>query len=266
MTATGRAVRWLTVFLDFPAEQFAAGVAFWRAVTGYGLSAPRGDSDEFATLLPPSGDAYLRVQRLGSGPGRCHLDLHLDATVASLDEAAAQAVELGAREVYREPGELVTLDSPGGFTFCLVNWDNEAVVPAWPAAGAQGTCRVHTLCLDIPPAAVSAETGFWAELTGWEPRQVTVPGFTALRGPAGMPIRLLLQRLDSAAPGQRVAGHVDLEFGEQDRAQVVSRHVALGARAGGTFRYWTVLTDPAGRPYCVVGPSSATPSIRRTSG
>ncbi len=27
-------VRWLTVFLDFPAASFGAGVAFWREVTG----------------------------------------------------------------------------------------------------------------------------------------------------------------------------------------------------------------------------------------
>lgn len=258
MTPAGMPIHWLTVFLDFPADSFDAGVAFWRAVTGYGLSAPRGAHDEFATLLPPAGDAYLRVQRLGSGPGRCHLDLHVDTAAASLEEVAERAVELGARVRYTEPGELVTADSPGGFTFCLVNWDGEAVVPPRPAAGGDGeaNCRVHTLCLDIPPAAFSAESAFWTALTGWEPRPVSVPGFAALRGPAGLPVRLLLQRLDSATAGQRVAGHVDLEFGEQDRARVIERHVALGAREGGTFRFWTVLTDPAGRPYCVVDPSS----------
>jgi hypothetical protein len=30
------------------------------------------------------------------------------------------------------------------------------------------------------------------------------------------------------------------------------RHVALGARVADTQRYWTVLTDPAGRDYCLV--------------
>jgi len=54
-------VRWLTVFLDFPADDFDAGVAFWREVTGCGLSPLRGAEGEFATLLPASGDAYLRV-------------------------------------------------------------------------------------------------------------------------------------------------------------------------------------------------------------
>ena len=90
------AMRWLTAFLDFPADSFDAGVAFWRSVTGYGLSPSRGEDGQFATLLPPSGDAYLRVQRVVSGAGGCHLDLHIDVTVTSLDSAAARAVELGA--------------------------------------------------------------------------------------------------------------------------------------------------------------------------
>jgi hypothetical protein len=65
---TGVPVRWLTVFLDFPAGSFGAGVAFWREVTGSGLSPFRGAAGEFATLLPADGDAYLRVQRIADGP------------------------------------------------------------------------------------------------------------------------------------------------------------------------------------------------------
>ncbi len=247
------AIRWLTVFLDFPRDSFDAGVAFWRAVTGYGLSAPRGVNGEFATLLPPSGDAYLRVQRLASGTGGCHLDLHVDTAAAPLDSVAERAAALGARVRQRDPGRLIIADSPGGFTFCLVTWRGESVTP--PVAGDPGggaLPRVDTLCLDAPPGEFAAECAFWAALTGWEPRPVAVPGFTALRRPRGMPVRLLLQRLDAAAPGQRVRGHVDLDDGGQDLADVVARHARLGARAGGTFPHWTVLTDPAGREYCVV--------------
>ena len=47
--------RWLTLFLDFPASSFDAGVAFWREVTGSALSPFRGAAGEFATLLPPDG-------------------------------------------------------------------------------------------------------------------------------------------------------------------------------------------------------------------
>ena len=66
------------MFFVFPAASFDAGTAFWRQVTGYGLSPFRGPDGEFATLLPPAGDAYLRVQRILDGPGGCHLDLHVD--------------------------------------------------------------------------------------------------------------------------------------------------------------------------------------------
>src|SRR5207302_8406403 len=76
-------VRWLTVFLDFPADSFGAGVAFWREVTGSGLSPLRGAAGEFATLLPADGDAYPRVQRVAGGSGGPQLDLHVDPALAS---------------------------------------------------------------------------------------------------------------------------------------------------------------------------------------
>ena len=240
-------VRWLTIFLDFPADAFDASVAFWRQVTGSGLSAPRGAAGEFATLLPPSGDAYLRVQRVLDGPGGCHLDLHVDTSLESLEGAAGRATALGARVLHAEAG-LIIANSPGGFTFCLVRWDGESVVPG-PLAADSGVSRADTLCLDVPPAQYERECSFWSALTGWDQRAAPVPGFAYLRGPTGMPARLLLQRLDGAAPGQRVRGHVD--FGCTDE-QALSLHVGLGARVAGAHPYWTVLADPAGREYCLV--------------
>src|SRR5690242_21756260 len=99
-------LRWLTIFLDFPAGSFDAGTAFWQAVTGSGLSPARGADGEFATLLPPAGDAYLRVQRLRDGAGGCHLDLHVDTATGSLDAAAARAEAAGeiGRASCREEG------------------------------------------------------------------------------------------------------------------------------------------------------------------
>src|SRR4051812_7423425 len=105
-------IRWTTAFLDLPPPAFDAGAAFWCATTGSTLSPARGSRGEFATLLPPDGDAYLRVQRLDDGPARVHLDLHVD----DVDASAAQALALGATEV-AQPGHVV-LASPGGFPFC----------------------------------------------------------------------------------------------------------------------------------------------------
>jgi len=198
--------RWLTVFLDFPADAFDPGVAFWQAVTGSGLSARRGPSGDFATLLPPDGDAYLRVQRLVAGDGGCHLDLHVDTAAEPLAAAAERARSLGARLLHSEDG-LIVAASPAGFPFCLVSWDGEQVVPA------------------------------------------PFPAYAFLRMPPQLPIRIILQRLEHAAPGQQARAHVD--FGAPDPAAVTA-HVALGARVITTQEHWTVLADPANREYCLV--------------
>jgi len=240
---------WLTVFLDFPADQFDRGVGFWRQVTGYELSPSRGADGEFATLLPPSGDAYLRVQRVADGAGGCHLDLHVDTAAESLRAAEERARSAGAR-VTRQGDGLVVAQSPGGFIFCLVTWHGERAVPSPVAGEGGGVSRLDTLCLDIPPDGFDRELAFWAALTGQRARPAPVPGYAYLDGPAGWPVLLLLQRREQAVPGDPVRGHVD--FGCTD-PRALGRHVALGARVTATEQYWTVLTDPAGREYCLVG-------------
>jgi hypothetical protein len=243
-------IRWLTVFLDFPAGEFEAGVAFWREVTGYGLSPARGASDEFATLLPPSGDAYLRVQRLDYGAGRCHLDLHVDAGAESLAAATDRAVSAGASLQSWEPG-LAVVESPGGLPFCLTQWDGERTVPP-PLAGASGgATRVDTLCVDVPAPAFEREYVFWEFLTGWAARPLPYPEYMALRQPAGADLaaRMIVQRLGDADPGTRARAHVDFACTDPD---ALARHVALGARIVRTLEHWTVLADPVGREYCLV--------------
>jgi Glyoxalase-like domain len=239
--------RWLTVFLDFPADSFGSGVGFWRAVTGSGLSAYRGTAGEFATLLPPDGDAYLRVQRLAAGDGGCHLDLHVDIAREPLADAAERARVLGARLLQRAAG-LIVAESPGGFAFCLVTWDGEHVVPSpLPADGRAS--RVDTLCIDVPPAEFERECAFWAALTGWDAEPAPLPGYAFLRMAAELPIRIILQRIEHATVGQRARAHID--FGSADPA-VVTAHVALGAHVTTKGEHWTVLADPAGREYCLV--------------
>lgn len=215
-------LRWMTAFVDLPADEFDPAVSFWQAVTGYGLSAYRGDREEFATLVPPRGDAYLRVQQLESGRPGVHLDLH----------APGQAFEVRR--------------SPGGLAYCLVA-GAESARPA-PATWVDGTrSQVDQVCLDIPSGLWEDECAFWAEVTGWELLQGSRPEFRRLRRPAGQPLHVLLQRLDG--PDGQVRAHLDLAA--DDREAEVRRHEQLGATVGAVHEGWTVMRPPAGPVYCV---------------
>ncbi|MGL5910814.1 MAG: VOC family protein, partial [Phycicoccus sp.] len=82
-----------------------------------------------------------------------------------------------------------------------------------------------------------------------------------LERPRRIPFRLLLQRLDDA--GGTVRAHVDLAC--TDRVASTVRHLALGARVLREREFWTVLSDPAGRVYCLtdrdpVNPPGTAPS------
>jgi hypothetical protein len=70
--------RWITAFFDLPEATYEAGADFWSAVTGYPRSPQRGEHDQFATLVPSGGQDYLRLQRVGDGGPRVHLDLSVD--------------------------------------------------------------------------------------------------------------------------------------------------------------------------------------------
>jgi hypothetical protein len=241
-------IRWLTVFLDLPAAGFEPAEQFWLEVTASRRSARRGPDGEFCTVLPAHGDAYLRLQRVREGAGGRHLDLHIDLEAEALADVAIRASALGARVRHIEEG-LTVLDSPGGFTFCLVRWDGESTVPDPIQLDVGGPNRVDQLCLDIPPDRFEAECSFWSSLTGWTLRPGVLPEFAYLERAAGMPIRLLLQRRAEAEPGDRVSAHVDLECA--DVPALTERHVAAGARVLGRFAHWTAMIDPADQPYCL---------------
>ena len=102
------------------------------------------------------------------------------------------------------------------------------------------------MCVDLPPSAFDAELVFWEQLTGWSRTATDSPEFERLDGD-GMPLRMLLQRLDDEEPARF---HLDLS--SDDRAVETDRHAALGATVETrTDRGFTVLVDPGGRRYCV---------------
>jgi predicted enzyme related to lactoylglutathione lyase len=231
---------WVTGFVDLAPEPYDAGLAFWRDVTGWEVSSRRGDEDEFVSLVPPSGGDHLRVQRLAAGPSRVHLDLHVDDVRSAADRATA----LGA-EVVAAPGHIV-LRSPGGFTFCFVSHRSAApaLASTWPGGHRS---LVDQVCLDIPDRSFAGEVEFWLAVTGRELVDSIRPEFARLRRPADQGLELLVQRLEE--PGGPVRGHLDI--GCSDRAAETERHLALGAGHVTTYDAWTVLTDPAGSPYCI---------------
>ncbi|MGI5131795.1 VOC family protein [Pseudonocardia sp. CA-107938] len=235
---------WTTLFIDFEPDAHQRGLAFWRDVTGYAVSATRGADDEFVTLQPPEGDGHLRVQRLGSGETRLHVDVH----VADVDAAVPVAEELGAKLVERPAGmPYAVLTSPGGLTFCLVpSAELRRAEPVrWPGGHAS---IVDQLCLDIPPRLYDAEVTFWNRLTGWTLTRPTPSNeFGRLRRPPEQPVRFLLQRLEDDQDA--VTAHLDLAT--TDRAAEVARHERLGARVVQRTDRWTVLADPTGWFYCV---------------
>lgn len=237
---------WLSAFLDFRDDAFRTGVEFWSAVTGFAVSPLRGGRLEFATLVPPQGDDYLRVQRLDVGPSRIHLDVHVPDPSA----AAARAVALGAKELDRRGPEgsgYVVLSSPGGLVFCFVR--HPGAVRPLPAVWPDGhRSMVYQVCLDLPAAAYDAELGFWQATLEAMPEVLTRrQEFSWLRTARQQALDVLVQRLDRLAGP--VSAHLDL--GTNDRAAEVARHVELGADALVVEEFWTVMRCPAGLTYCV---------------
>jgi hypothetical protein len=241
----------VTAFLDFAPSSYGDGVAFWRAVTGYELSPARGEHGEFATLVPPDGEPFLRLQRLAGGPDGLHLDLH----VADPRQAAEDAVRHGARQV-ADLGHQV-MASPGGFVFCLVG-DSEATRPVAETRHDGGhTSLLDQVCIDIPAASWDTESAFWASVTARDLRDSPSHAeFRRLLRPQDQHLELLLQRLDDETGDARA--HFD--WSTSDRAAEVARHEQLGARTVAERGHWTVLADPLGREYCITDRRRSTPT------
>ncbi|MFE2044087.1 VOC family protein [Streptomyces sp. NPDC059477] len=235
-------VRWTHAFIDRPADRFDTACAFWTAVTDTHLSEPRGDRGEFTTLLPGAeggADACVKVQGIASGPGGAHLDFAVD-DVAGF---TAHALRLGARIAAAHDGWTV-LRSPAGRHFCAVPWHGESARP--PVV--RGS-RLDQVCLDVPPSSYDTEVTFWtALLPGWASAASPLPEFHVIVPPPGLPIRVLLQRLDTDRPA---TAHLDLSC--TDIEATATAHERLGATRVSRQRYWTVMRDPAGGLYCLTG-------------
>ncbi|MFJ4620491.1 VOC family protein [Streptomyces sp. NPDC088812] len=245
-------VPWAYAFVDRPADHFEPACAFWTAVTATRLSEPRGERGEFVTLLPEGADGCVKAQRVAGGGGGAHLDL----CVEDVPGFVGAALALGAETVAPHDGWAV-LRSPAGQLFCAVPWHGESVRP--PVVSGS---RLDQVCLDVPPSAYAGEVAFWtALLPDWTSRPGSLPEFHSVAPPAGLPVRLLLQRLDDERP---LSAHLDLACGP-DIDAVRARHERLGAVLVAAHSHWTVMRDPAGGLYCLTGRDPETGGLPRAA-
>ncbi|MGW0872372.1 VOC family protein [Streptomyces sp. NPDC002740] len=240
-----RPVRWAYAFVDRPAGGFARACDFWTTATDTSLSEPRGGEGEFVTLLAKGADACVKVQAVAEGDGGAHLDLAVEDVPAFV----AAALELGAETAAAHDGWAV-LRSPAGQLFCAVPWQGESVRPPVVAGS-----RLDQVCMDVPPSAYETEVGFWsALLPDWSARPGSRPEFHVVEPPPGLPVRVLLQRLDADGA---VRAHLDLACGP-DVDAVRARHEGLGAVLVARHPHWTVMRDPSGGLYCLTGRDAET--------
>ncbi|WP_370616924.1 VOC family protein [Mumia qirimensis] len=238
--------RWITAFLDQPAATATGSLQLWQAITGTQASPTRGEHDEFRTLLPASGDAYLRFQVVPDGLPRVHLDLHVDDLAAGRDAAVAAGATVVA-----EPGTHVVLASPGGMPFCVVPDEGEREVPPAPTWPGGHRSVLDQVCLDIPADLYDDECAFWAEVTGWPLDASGREEFVRLVRPSSLPLGILLQRLDTVPPHADVTAHLDLAAGWEGADAEVVRLRALDAAERWRSDWWITLSDPYGRLFCV---------------
>ncbi|MFD4903185.1 VOC family protein [Streptomyces sp. NPDC058411] len=233
-------IRWTYAFLDRPAATAARATAFWAAVTGTRASEPWGEHGEFTSLLAEGADTCLVTQAVGGAGGA-----HPDFAVEDLAAATGRATALGAVVQDRRP-ELTVLRSPGGQPFCLVPWRGQRSVPPVVTGPGGVRSRADQLSLDVAPDAFDAEVGFWAELTGWDAFPGEHAEFHILRPALGLPVHLIVQRLDVPRPA---SAHLDLACPDLEAGR--RWHEAHGAVFVGRGAAWLVMRDPSGGVYCL---------------
>lgn len=230
-------IRWIWAFIDRPLDRFDEAAAFWVAITGSALSPRRGEQHEFGTLIPASGDPYLKLQGVHDDGG-----VHLDFDVDDVPAAVATCTELGAM-VVREHSDYTVLRSPAGQQFCITPWHGESRRPPVRAVPAG---LVDQVCLDIGPSRFEAEAAFWTAVTGWKPSGDAGAEFQRLPSPGSLPLHFLLQRLHEDRPA---SAHLDLACTDVPAARV--EHEAAGAQVVDVRPEWTVMRDPSGGLYCL---------------
>lgn len=233
-------IRWTYAFLDRPAATVDRATAFWASVTDTRASEPWGDEGEFTSLVAEGADTCLVTQAVG-GPGGAHPGL----AVEDMTAFTGRATELGAVVRARLP-ELTVLRSPTYQPFCLVPWRGQRSVPPVVTGPGGVRSRADQISLDVSPDAFDAEVGFWVELTGWDASPGEHAEFHVLRPALGLPVHLIVQRLDAPRPA---SAHLDVACPDLEAGR--TWHEAHGAEFVGRGDAWLVMRDPSGGVYCL---------------
>ena len=118
--------------------------------------------------------------------------------------------------------------------------------------GPESTLRIREVVVDC--ADHDVVVAFWSTALGWKSRRVNRQ-YVTLAPPAGSPGPAILFQL--VPEPKTVKNRVHLDFAADSMAGEVARLVGLGAtviaeRRLGSLR-WTVMADPEGNEFCVLG-------------
>jgi hypothetical protein len=118
------------VIIDFDAESFDAGAAFWSAALGRERVARSERYESLRGRIGGEGGLYVGLQRGMDDPQKLHLDVETDDVEAEVSRLEG----LGARVKARIRNHVV-MRAPGGHTFCVVpasRGDFHAHARSWP--------------------------------------------------------------------------------------------------------------------------------------
>lgn len=228
--------------------RFWAGVLDWQLLE---------DADGGVALLPQDDVVGFRLRFRPTTEEKVEQNqMHFDLTstsVADQQQTVAKALILGARHI--DIGQLpeerhVVLADPEGNEFCVIEPDNDFLA---------GCGFLGAVACD----GSQAVGYFWSEALGW-PLVWDEDQETAIRSPHGGPKITWGGELPSART-RKYRLHLDLApaAGTVHQAEV-DRLVALGATLadiGQRDAGWTVMRDPDGHEFCVLGsPETAGPT------
>ncbi|GGU01812.1 VOC family protein [Actinomadura citrea] len=238
------------VQVNFKARDDSALGRFWAEVLGWGMSS----EGPGVTNLEPEGFVWpdptavcvdlVTVPDPETVKDRVHLDL-ATTSAAHHAELVARLKDLGATPADVGQGDVpwTVLADPEGNVFCVLE----------PRERYRDTGPIAAVVVDCADPRAMAR--FWDEALDWTLHEVT-DDHAVLRSAEGVgPYLELLREPGARTWWNRV--HLDLlPFPVDDKEAEVARLRALGATdldLGQGDVPWTVLADPEGNEFCVLG-------------